>query len=208
MSTPPPTGLRVVGAGVGRTGTMSLKAALERLLGGPCYHMIETGKDPAHLAAWQAAADGQPVDWPALFANYRAAVDWPAAAFWPEISAAFPDALIVHSTRDASGWYRSASETIVPGVAGAPDGPWRTMVEAVMAARFTPDLADRDAAIAAFHRHNEHVLATAPADRLLAWEASHGWEPLCARLGVEVPDEPFPHTNTTEEFQERLARRR
>ena len=85
--------LRVVGAGLGRTGTMSLKLALERLLGAPCYHMAEVFVHPEHVAVWHAAARGEPVDWHALFAGYAAAVDWPVGSFWPEVSAAFPDAL-------------------------------------------------------------------------------------------------------------------
>src|SRR5690348_10458482 len=104
--------LRVIGAGCGRTGTMSLKLALERLLGAPCYHMVEVFAHPEHVPDWHAAALGNMPDWNALFAGYAAAVDWPASAFWPELSAAFPDALVVLSVRDAQSWWQSAHETI------------------------------------------------------------------------------------------------
>src|SRR5689334_7713375 len=104
--------LKVIGAGVGRTGTMSLKIALERLLGAPCYHMVEVFQRPAHFARWTAAARGEPIDWHALLDGFAAAVDWPASAFWPELAAANPDAIILLSTRDAQGWWKSASAMI------------------------------------------------------------------------------------------------
>src|SRR5690349_5235679 len=136
--------LRVIGAGLGRTGTYSLKVALERLLGGPCYHMAEVFAHPEHVASWHAAAGGRMPDWHALFAGYRATVDWPAASFWPELSAAFPDALVLLSVRDPESWWQSAHETIFPAVRAAP-GEWRAMIEALFEARFTGALEDRAA---------------------------------------------------------------
>ena len=124
-------GLRVVGAGLGRTGTYSLKLALERLLGAPCYHMAEIFQRPQDIPIWHAAANGERVDWHALFADYAAAVDWPPAAFWPQIADAFPDAIIVLSVRDAAGWWKSASSTILATYQRGPkpdDHPgWRDM---------------------------------------------------------------------------------
>jgi len=196
--------LRVVGAGVGRTGTLSLKVALERLLGGRCYHMAEVFAHPDHVPVWRDAALGRLPDWRRLFADYRAAVDWPACAFWPELMEAFPGALVLLSVRDAESWWRSANGTIFPTAKRA-DGEWRAMVEALFGSRFTPALEDRDACIAAFERHNQEVRRRVPKARLLEWRASEGWGPLCAALGVPVPDEPFPRVNTSEEFQARLA---
>lgn len=195
--------LRVVGAGLGRTGTLSLKVALERLLGAPSYHMIEVFAHPEHIAEWDAAARGQMPDWHALLAGYGAAVDWPAAAFWPEISAAFPDALVLLSVRDAESWWESASQTIFVTNRGESGTPWRTMVEDVFEHRFTSALDDRAAAIAAFERHNARVRATVPAARLLEWQAGDGWQPICSALGLPVPDEPFPRTNTREDWRAR-----
>ena len=199
--------LRVVGSGVGRTGTKSLKEALEILLGGPCYHMIEVFGHPDHSPQWHAAVQGEPVDWDALLDGYRAAVDWPAAACWKELAAANPDAVILHSERPAEDWFRSASSTIFVGLSGSegrrddlPE-PWFAMVDAMMRERFTPDFLDRDAAVAAYERWNADVKATADPSRLLVWKTGDGWEPICEALGVTVPDEPFPHTNTTEEFR-------
>jgi len=196
--------LRVIGAGVGRTGTLSLKVALERLLGGPCYHMVEVFAHPDHVAAWHGAALGRMPDWRRVLEGYRAAVDWPASAFWPELMEAFPDALVLLSVRDPESWWRSANGTIFPSIERA-GGDWRAMVEDMMANRFTPALEDRDACIAAFERHNADVRRRVPAGRLLEWRASDGWAPLCAALGVSVPAEPFPRVNTTEDFKARLA---
>lgn len=199
--------LRVIGAGVGRTGTTSLKTALEILLGGRCYHMFEVLPRPADVPVWHAAVDGQAPDWPTFLREFHAAVDWPAAAFWPELAQAFPAALIVLSTRDAERWWHSASTTIFPTIHDAPPGPWRDMVLALLARRFTPDFAQRDAAIAAYLAHNARVRASVPPARLLEWQAEDGWEPLCAALGLAVPDQPFPHANTQAEFVARVRAR-
>ena len=192
--------LQVIGAGVGRTGTMSLKLGLERLLGAPCYHMAEVFTHPEHIPLWHAAARGEPVDWRALFSGYAAAVDWPVGSFWPEVAAAFPDALILLSTRSAESWWQSASQTIFPFSAKVAGTPWHAMWLDLAKNRFTPHLDDRAAAIAAYERHNADVRARAPKQRLLEWTAKDGWGPLCRALGVAVPDEPFPHANSTEEF--------
>lgn len=200
--------VRVVGAGLGRTGTTSLKAALERLLGGPCYHMIETFTRPDDRAVWTRAFRGEPVDWPAFFEGYEATVDWPGAGVWEDIHTAFPDALVLLSVRSPESWWRSASSTIFGSLdPSRPEGagqPRDGMAEAMMA-RFTPDFLDEEAAVAAFLAHNQHVRDTVPPDRLLEWTASDGWAPLCAALDLPVPDEPFPHANTTAEFRSRAG---
>ena len=198
--------LRVIGSGMGRTGTHSLKFALEKLLGAPCYHMVEVFPRPQHFKLWTAAARGEKIDWHALFDGFAAAVDWPAAAFWEEISAAFPDAIILHSERSsAETWWKSASETIFKKRDGGPPPPMKEMLEALMGARFTPHIYDKDAAIAAYNRNNAHVHATAPKNRLLMWKPGDGWEPICKALNLPVPSEPFPHSNTTEEFNARIG---
>lgn len=206
--------LRVVGAGLGRTGTHSLKLALERLLGAPCYHMVEVFKRPADMDVWRAAAEGRLPDWRRLFDGFGATVDWPSAAFWFEIAEAFPDAVILLSHRDADGWWQSATRTIFEGFRrrpadAAPGGPPQTpgfvpMISAVFGKTFTPDFLQEAAAKAAFERHNADVRRRAPKNRLLEWQAKDGWGPLCAALGVPVPDDPFPVSNTTEEFRARV----
>lgn len=201
--------LRVVGAGLGRTGTNSLKLALEKLLGEPCYHMSEVFPRPEHPALWSAAYDGGPTNWDELFAGFGSAVDWPAAGLWSEIAEAYPDALILLSTRDPDSWWRSASETIFVAMGNAlekePDGVWTRMAGKMLNA-FTPQWRDESAAKAAFVAHYEKVRSTAPADRLLEWHPADGWGPICDRLGVAAPDEPFPHTNTTDDFKAMMGR--
>lgn len=199
--------VRVVGAGLGRTGTTSLKAALEQLLGAPCHHMFEVFGHPEQVPGWHAAARGEAVDWAALLDGYAAVVDWPGAAFWPELSDAFPDAVVLLSTRDPHAWYESASSTIFPNV-GAESvddsmAEWHAMVREVFAARFTLDLDDEAATIAAFEAHNAAVRAAVPADRLVEWTATDGWAPLCAALDLPVPDEPFPRLNTRDDWATR-----
>lgn len=198
-------GLRVIGAGLGRTGTMSLKLALTRLLGAPCYHMVEVFQNPSHLAVWTAAGRGDAVDWNALFKGFAATVDWPSAAFWPELMEAFPEAHVLLSTRESSSWWKSASETIFAARPSLDGGPMAQMLEAVLGARFTPSTHDRDAAIRAYEANTTKLRATVPAARLVEWTADQGWGPLCRMLGVPVPAEPFPRANTTEEFKARVA---
>jgi hypothetical protein len=192
---------------VGRTGTHSLKDALEILLGGTCHHMIELLGHPEEIPGWIDAIDGRPVDWNQLLGRYTAMVDWPGGAFWREISAANPDALILLSVRDPEGWYKSASDTIFFGMDQTDHdlGPWMSKVKQLLGERFCNDFVDKDAMIAAFNRHNDAVRAEAPADRLLEWVPADGWAPICERLGVAVPDQPFPVTNTTKEFREMLG---
>ena len=199
--------LEVVGAGVGRTGTHSLKVALEQLLGGPCHHMIEILGDPSQIPAWIDAIEGRPVDWHAMLANYRAIVDWPGGAFWPELSAAFPDALVLLSVRDPEAWYRSASNTIFQVFDRMPPElmPWMTSFRGALRDRFCDRFDDPTAMMDAFVRHNDAVRAGVPASRLLEWTPGDGWAPICDRLGLPVPAEPFPVTNTTDEFREMVG---
>ena len=175
--------LKVVGAGVGRTGTLSLKTGLEQLTGQPCYHMLEVITHPDHVAPWREAAEGGKVDWAKLLDGYGATSDFPACLFWPEILEANPDAVVVLSTRrSAEAWWESASQTIfaMDGDQLPPEmADWFAMWRAVASARFTPDWTDKAASIAAYERHNAEVRASVPSDRLVDWQASDGWGPLC-----------------------------
>jgi hypothetical protein len=196
--------LKVVGAGVGRTGTHSLKDALEILLGGTCHHMIEVIMvSPEQIPNWIAAIDGQQIDWDELMKPYTAQVDWPGASFWPELAAANPDALVLLSTRDPDAWYTSCTNTIFAGMRQMIDdgNEWMAAVVRMLGERFTDKIEDKDAMIEAFHKHNAAVRAGVPKERLLEWTAGDGWEPICERLGLPVPAEPFPKVNTTEEFR-------
>jgi len=192
---------------VGRTGTASLKLALEQLLGGRCHHMFEMVGDPAQTPGWTDAIEGRDVDWRELLSGYVAQVDWPGASFWPELSAANPDALVLLSTRDADAWYRSASDTIFNVFDRPPPGreQWFEALRKMFRERFSDDLDNPTAMMDAFERHNARVRAGVPAHRLLEWTASEGWEPICERLGVAVPQQPFPSTNSTNETRTMLG---
>ena len=202
--------LRVIGAGLGRTGTLSLKLALERLLGGPCYHMVELFKHPEHVQVWEQALEGHPPDWDAFFAAYRATVDWTGAAFYEDLVHAYPDAVVLLSVRDADGWWRSVRDTTFKTLQseGDPADPWeRALAPAkhltirMLTSRFTPDWADELAAKAAFERHNAAVRAAIPPERLVEWQPGDGWRPICGALGRPVPPDPFPHVNRTADFR-------
>jgi hypothetical protein len=186
---------------------MSLKLALEKLLSQPCYHMVEVFAHPEHVSDWHSAALGSMPDWDRLFDGYAAAVDWPASAFWPELMEAYPDAPVLLSVRDPEAWWNSASETIFAHLGEVPSPEWQAMIEALFDRRFTRDITDRAACIAAFEAHNARVVAAVPPSRLIQWHPSQGWEPLCAALGVPVPAEPFPRVNTREDWRARFAAR-
>lgn len=198
--------LRVVGAGLPRTGTRSLKNALELLLGERCYHMSEVFQHPEDIPAWRAAIRGEETDWSSFPPDCVAAVDWPASAFWRELSTAHPEAVIVLSTREsAAQWWESADATIWPVLRkeSYPDyADWFELGKELPVREIGVDWDDRAVAEAFYERHNERVRAEAPADRLLDWRAADGWEPLCAALDLPVPDDPFPHVNTRAEWNE------
>jgi len=194
-------GLKVIGAGLGRTGTHSLKLALERLTGEPCYHMVEVFQHMDHCPIWTDAANGAMPDWNSFLAGYGSAVDWPSAAFWKEMSDAIPEAIVVLSIRDANEWWESASSTIFPSMKHQPDPKW------IFNNRTKMDKTNAAACIAEFNRHNTEVIASVPPERLVIWNAKDGWEPLCTALGVALPDEPFPLTNTRTEFIQRVNER-
>jgi hypothetical protein len=199
--------LKVVGAGLGRTGTHSLKLALEQLLGGPCYHMLEVFGRPDDIPVWRAAVNGDMPDWNSFLSDYRATVDWPACAFWREISAANPDAVVLLSSRDTDGWWTSANNTIFQIVHREfpPEDLYgraqMDMALDMLTKTFTPKWQDESESKRAYEAHNADVRASVPADRLIDYRPGDGWEPICEKLGLPVPAEPFPHVNTTDEFR-------
>jgi hypothetical protein len=202
--------LRVVGAGLGRTGTNSLKLALERLLGGRCYHMSELFERLDHTAVWAAALRGEDPDWRTFPDGCVATLDWPACTFWAELAGAHPDAVVLLSTRSsAEVWWRSFEHTILatlsqPVPEGRPDWAERRRMTLAMMDAFTPSWRERDAAMAAYDAHNAAVRATVTPERLIDWQPGDGWEPICERLGVPVPADDFPNVNSTAEFREAL----
>lgn len=198
--------LKVIGAGFGRTGTLSLKLALEQLGCGPCYHMVEVFKNPEAPGWWVNAADGKP-DWTKIFQGYNACVDWPAATFYAALADIYPEAKLILTEREPEAWFRSTQATIFP-CATPPDieAPFAQLFRKVIARSFDYRLRDHDHVIEVFNSHNAEVRRRIAPERLLVYEVAQGWEPLCRFLGVPVPDTPMPKTNTSEELGRRLGR--
>jgi hypothetical protein len=201
--------LKVIGAGEGRTGTMSIKLALETLGFGPCHHMSEVIIHPESAKLWLAAIDGEP-DWDTIYAEYSSAVDAPTCIFWRELAAFYPDAKIILSLRDAESWFESGQATILGSQVhrsfdGSPlEDFFRKIVPLNYGLADRTQTQDRDFMIAYFHRHNEAVRNTISKDRLLIYDVRDGWDPLCRFLDVPVPDAPFPHANTREDMKRML----
>lgn len=206
--------LSVVGAGFGRTGTNSLKLALEQLGLGPCHHMLEVATRPDLVAFWAAAARGERSDWDTAFAGFGSTVDWPTTYFWRELAAYYPEAKVLLSIRPEVDWVRSFSATIhesLASVEARPEGPRRDIgrmaYDIIMTRTFSGRVGDLEHARQVYRAHNAEVRRTVPPERLIVVDAADGWEPLCAGLGLPVPDTPFPLTNTTAEFKARGAAR-
>ncbi len=199
--------LQIIGPGFGRTGTNSLKVALEHLGFGPAHHMFEVRDHHEQLPAWQALARGEPGNWDAVFAGYRSQVDWPGARYWRELAAYYPDARVVLTVRDPDQWFDSVEKTISPFMAGRGtyDDPYINDVadmayRLIVAGVFDDRMTDRAHATAVFRAHIAEVKAAIPAARLLVFDVAEGWEPLCAFLGCPVPAISFPRLNSTRQF--------
>jgi hypothetical protein len=199
--------LRIVGAGFGRTGTMSLKLALEELGIRACYHMTELAAHAEHAPLWLALTRGERVDLGKLFAGYAAAVDWPACVFWRELLAAYPGARVILTVRNPVDWYQSFSRTILarsenlppltsPGIRALYD----LSREVILRHTFGGRANEAAHAISTYDAHNAAVTAAVPADKLLVYDVVTGWGPLCDFLGFPVPDRPFPRANAGDGF--------
>ncbi|MDH3441182.1 MAG: hypothetical protein OEM63_10545 [Gammaproteobacteria bacterium] len=201
--------LKVIGAGVGRTGTYSLKLAINQLGFGPCHHMEEVLHNmPVHVPLWSAAVAGKP-DWSQIYAGYESAVDWPTACFFGELVKEYPSARFVLTQRDPERWADSFGSTIYKLLAGRDQAPeemraWLEMANDVIARTGFPPNLDRDRLIEAFIAHNDAAKETIPANQLLVFEVKQGWEPLCSFLDAPVPVEAFPRTNDRGEFWDRV----
>jgi Sulfotransferase domain len=196
--------LEIIGAGFGRTGTYSLKAALERLGFGPCHHMSEVINDPEQVTLWAEVAGGRP-DFERIFAGFRSAVDFPVSAYWQDVLAATPGAKVILSDRDPEDWYGSFSQTILPLIldkAAWPDNrrPWFEMIDKVIVGKALGGRTDREGILAAYRANAKAAQALEAEGRALLFRSRDGWAPLCDFLGVEVPDEPYPKTNPRAEF--------
>ena len=223
--------MKVVGAGFGRTGTLSTKAALEKLGFGPCYHMFELMSHPEHLTARDAATDrvarGETADWEKIFSGYEATVDWPGCVYYEELMEAYPDAKVLLNVRDPERWYDSFLDVmgemggpspvrsavmfkvlpvVLPSMRRMTSVMGKVMMERTFGVSRFEDIGDKANAIEVFEKHIEGVREHMPNEKLLVHAVKQGWEPLCAFLRVEVPDEPFPHLNDREQFPEVMRR--
>ncbi|WUH97272.1 sulfotransferase family protein [Spirillospora sp. NBC_00431] len=219
--------MKVIGAGFGRTGTASLKAALERLDFGPCYHMSTVIAEPHRVRHWLDIGEGGAADWDEVLAGYRSAIDWPAASYWRELADHYPEAKVILTVRDRERWYDSVASTIFATALAERRLPLRRRIVRWLVARRSPDFAlyprmarttvmdrvfdgridDRDHVLRVFDEHIAEVKAAIPAGRLLVFDVKEGWEPLCAFLGVPVPDEPFPQSNERAAWKRKRPRR-
>ena len=198
--------LKIIGAGLGRTGTLSLKFALEHLGFGPCHHMAEVFCNAAdQLPKWMDVINGRP-DWDAVFDGFESAVDYPSCTYWRELADRYPEAKIILTVRDPESWFNSVSTTIFSEAMlnRLAQGPFKPFFDSVVTTDFGDRITDKAFMMDYFQHRNEEVVAIAPKDRLLIFEAKQGWEPLCAFLGVPVPDVPYPRVNSKDEMNSRM----
>lgn len=207
--------MKIIGCGYGRTGSMSMKLALEQLGFGPCHHMDEVLADPEkHLPYWLAASKGEPINWDEALAGYESCVDWPTAAYWPELAEHYPDAKILLTTRTAESWYNSISKTIFKTILDgmeAPQGdepnPFGKMLgNMIVKNTFQGNIIDPEHCIKVFNQNVQAVKDAFKGDKLFIYNIGDGWEGLCKWLDVPIPDTPFPRTNNQKEFFELLEK--
>ena len=191
--------IKVIGTGFGRTGTDSMREALTMLGFGPCHHMREVNTDPDQRRLWRALARGAPPDWSQLFAGYASCVDWPSAFYWPELIHVYPQARVVLTDRSAESWWTSFEQTILVGIDKTTDP--ESVVHTLIASQVLGGRQhDRSHAIEVYQANVRAVRETVPPERLLVHNLGDGWAPLCAHLGVPVPDAPYPSRNSADGF--------
>jgi hypothetical protein len=207
--------MKIIGAGFGRTGTASIKAALETLGFSPCYHMTEVFANPEHAEFWRAAWRGEPVHWDRILGGYEATVDWPACTFYAELMERYPDAKVLLSVRDPERWYESTRSTIYELGRISTGSPFSRLSFAffflLAFGTFNTGQGPMTEEIIwggtfdVFNQHSKEVRRRVPQEQLLVYEVKEGWGPLCEFLGVEEPDTPFPHLNDAAEMRRRMV---
>ena len=215
--------MKLIGAGLPRTATMTQKIALEMLGLAPCYHMANVMGGLDNVPRWLEAFLGNS-DWDDIFGDYQATVDWPGAFFYKDLMEAYPDAKVLLSVRGGESWERSMGDTIwglfygdmiihdLSEAWGRVDPRWANYItlcksmwekSGLLAGEFegigTGQMAK------AMERYNEEVKCSVPAERLLVWSPADGWAPLCEFLEVPVPDAPLPHVNDTKGFGDKIV---
>ena len=198
--------LKVIGAGLARTGTASLKVALEQLGVGRCYHMTDVLQNPPRAKVWVDAANGNR-DWDEIFADYGATVDYPGATFWEELADHYPDAKILLTIRDPNKWFESTNETVMSPelIKFIKKSPFGELMQRIIFDTLDNRMHEREFMVSYFEKRTADIIASVPADRLLVFQVKEGWGPLCEFLGVPVPDGDFPRVNSREETKQMLA---
>jgi hypothetical protein len=198
--------LKIIGAGIGRTGTASLKVALEQLGMGKCYHMTDVLQDPPRGKAWVEAAKGN-ADWDTIFDGYGGSVDYPGCTFWEELADYYPDAKIILTTRDPVRWWESANETImsqmlIDGIKGSPFGE---LMQRIVFDTVDNRMRDKEFMVSYFEKRNAEIIEKVPPERLLVYQVREGWGPLCEFLGVPLLEAEFPRINSREETRQLIS---
>ncbi|MBG1231745.1 sulfotransferase family protein [Aestuariivirga litoralis] len=194
--------LKVIGTGFGRTGTDSMREALDILGFGPCHHMHEVIAHEQQKQMWRAKVQGAPLSWEELFAGYQSCVDWPSAYYWRELITAYPQAKVILTHRSAESWWASFEKTILAGLSKSTD-PQSVGLALIRDKVFGGKMNDKAHAMACYEANIKAIRETVPAARLLVHELGDGWVPLCAHLGVPVPAVDYPSANSAEAFNTR-----
>ncbi len=197
--------LKVIGAGFGRTGTDSMREALNILGFGPCHHMHEVHAHAGQKEMWRALVQGEPMEWAQLFEGYGCCVDWPSAYYWRDLAECYPDAKVVLTYRSAENWWQSFEKTLLPAIQMSTD-PNSLGIALVRDQIFAGRPEDRAHAMALYEENVKAVKATIAPERLLVHNLGDGWEPLCEFLGVPVPEQPYPSRNSTKQFREMVLK--
>ena len=207
--------MKVFGTGFGRTGTLSLKIALEKLGLGPCYHMREVVSHPSHIKIWYDISLGEHPNWSRLFSGFNSAVDFPVSLFYEQLINKFPDAKFILTLRDFDKWYISTANTIYKVPTMLPEWfkqvvyPIRIFiamqVNLIWVGLFNNKFSDKESAKIVYYEHIESVKKTIPSDKLLIYHVKEGWGPLCEFLNVDVPQFPFPKVNDTDEMLRKFS---
>jgi len=208
--------LKIIGAGFGRTGTNSLKLALEILESQPCHHMLEVLPCENQIKWFHEKAHGKTVIWDEVFENYGSAVDWPSSAYYKELADHYPDSKVILSIRDPDNWYDSTKETIyfvsteIPKwllfLSSKKRQIYEMIKKTIWQGVFDGKFEDREYAVNVFKKHIKKVKSAIPEDRLLIHEAKEGWEPLCEFLGKPVPNQPYPRVNEANTFKKQIGK--
>jgi hypothetical protein len=208
--------MKVIGAGFGRTGTLSLKKALELAGLGPCYHMEDMIRFPKHMDIWKSAAQGKPVNWNDIFTGYESTLDFPASLYYRELLTAYPDAKVVLTVREPERWYQSMYATAYTMMQLTTPAWFKKYVPQyrrfadlidllIWDGLFSGRFAEQEHAIQVYNQHIEKVKQNIPAEKLLIFSVKEGWQPLADFLGFPIPEGvPFPYVNDHETVRRQM----